>query len=300
LEEGIVFDIKRLSVDDGPGFRTVIFLKGCPLSCIWCHSPESIKAKPELVVYESRCIGCGRCVEICPNVVHQASDGGSRRIDRERCTACGQCTQSCYAGALEIKGQRIDAENLYHEIEKDRVFYDVSGGGVTFSGGEPLFQPKFLLDILKRCKKGGVHTAVDTSGYASQKVVRSILPHVDTFLFDLKCIDKTKHRELTGVSNSIILRNLKIIAETGTDIIISIPVIPGYNSSLENLVQTMGLMEKLRISKMRLLSFNKFAGSKYKWLGRSFPLEKLEPLGEDWINRAQALGKDHSIEVGVQ
>jgi pyruvate formate lyase activating enzyme len=299
LESGIIFDIKRLSVDDGPGFRTVVFLKGCPLNCIWCHSPESIKTKPELVIYESRCIGCSRCAEICPNGVIQVTSGGERRIQRDLCAACGLCTRSCYAGALEIKGHRIGADDLHRKIEKDRVFYEVSGGGVTFSGGEPLAQPKFLLDLLRRCKAGGIHTAVDTSGYASQKFVLSVIPYVDTFLFDLKCMDDAKHRELTGVSNSIILRNLRIIAQEGKDVIISVPVIPGYNTSLENVAQTMWLMKKLGLKTMRLLSANRFAGSKYKWLGRPYPLEGLEPPDEDWMNRAKALGSDHNIDVHI-
>lgn len=299
MESGTIFDIKRLSVDDGPGFRTVVFFKGCPLDCIWCHSPESIKPEPELVFYDSRCIGCHKCIEVCPNEVHQMSGRGGRIINRDQCEACGQCAYFCYAGALEIKGRTINPEDLYREIEKDKVFYDVSCGGVTFSGGEPLFQPKFLLNILRLCKKGGIHTAVDTSGYAPQRVVRSLIPHVDLFLFDLKCMDDKKHRELTGVSNATILRNLRIIAEGGRDTIISTPVIPGHNSSLENIVQMMWFMKKLGIKKMRLLSLNKLAGSKYKWLGRSYPLEGLEPLGDDWMNRAKALGNDQGIDVQI-
>jgi pyruvate formate lyase activating enzyme len=227
------------------------------------------------------------------------SGRGDRIINRDQCEACGQCARFCYAGALEIKGRTINPEDLYREIEKDKVFFDVSCGGVTFSGGEPLFQPKFLLNILRLCKKGGIHTAVDTSGYAPQRVVRSLIPHVDLFLFDLKCIDDTQHKELTGVSNSTILRNLGIVAEAGNDIFISVPVVPGYTSPLENIVQTMLLVKELGIKKMRFLRFNKLAGSKYKWLGRSYPLENLEPLGEDWIKRTRALGREYNIDVRV-
>lgn len=300
MEHGIVFDIKKTSADDGPGLRTVVFLKGCPLRCIWCHSPESINSKPDLAVYESKCIECNRCIEVCPNGVHLLNKEGERLILREKCKACGVCVQYCYAGALDIKGKKIQSDDLFHEIEKDRVFYDISGGGVTFSGGEPMFQPSFLLDILRQLKTAGIHTAVDTCGYASPDIVQSILSFVDLFLFDLKCMDERKHRELTGVSNDTILRNLKIIAGSGIDVLVSFPIIPGYNSSFANLSQTMQFVKEVGIKKMRLLPYNKLAGSKYKWLGRSYPLEDIEPLGVDWMEKAEKMAKNYGIDLTIK
>jgi pyruvate formate lyase activating enzyme len=297
VAEGVIFDVKRMSIDDGPGFRTVAFLKGCPLRCIWCHSPESMYAKPELVFYESRCIGCGRCIESCPTDVYRVSEAHSRVIVRERCIACGKCARECYAGALDIKGTIMSSRDLYAELVKDKVFYEVSRGGVTFSGGEPMFQPEFLLDTLRMCKAGGIHTAVDTSGYAKDYVVQELMPYVDLFLYDLKCMDEEKHKQYTGVSNAMILGNLRMLAEGGKEIHISVPAIPGFNTSFENVAQTMRLMRDLEIRTMRLLSFNKMAGSKYEWQGRSFPLEDIIPMGEEWSTRVKELGAEFNIDV---
>ena len=299
LKEGVVFDIKRMSIDDGPGFRTVIFMKGCPLNCIWCHSPESNKKDPELVFYDTKCIRCKRCFKICPKNALQITENGQIKIDREKCVVCGRCAQICYVGALEIKGKRTSVQEVYQEIIKDRIFYETSGGGVTFSGGEPTMQDKFLLSTLKKCKNNGINTALDTCGYASKDVFEKITPYIDTFLYDLKHMDDKMHKKFTGKSNKRIIDNLKMLAEAGKNIIISVPVIPGYNTSKKNILETMALMKKLNLKELRVLNFNKMAGSKYSWLGKEFPLNNLEPMNEEWLSAIHSLGAKQGLIVDI-
>ena len=297
MTEGIIFDVKRMSIDDGPGFRTVIFLKGCPLRCTWCHSPESVTPVPQIVYYESKCIGCHECARVCENDVHEFSSDGQRVIHWDRCVGCGACAEICYAEALDIKGRYVTAAEIFKLIERDDIFYKTSGGGVTFSGGEPLMQPDFLLEALILCKNHGLHTALDTSGFADPGVVRRILPFVDLFLFDLKCMDTEKHKQYTGVSNKPILENLEHMATASATITVTLPVIPGYNGSLENVSQTMEFMERLGLREMRLLPVNQVAGSKYKWLGKNYALDGLKPKDTEWIDAVRLLGRRHHIRL---
>ena len=213
-----IFNIQRFSVNDGPGIRTTVFFKGCNLHCAWCHNPESQSPKAEMMFYKNRCAGCGKCKETCPN-------------ELKRCDLCGKCTFYCPNEAREICGKEYTAKELMHEILKDKAFYDNSNGGVTFSGGECMLQIDFLLQILKECKKAGLHTAIDTAGHVPFEHFERIIPYVDLFLYDVKCFDGEKHKLYTGVGNGLILENLKRLLNLGASVWVRIPIIPTVNDS---------------------------------------------------------------------
>ena len=223
---GTIFDIHRFAIHDGPGIRTTVFFKGCMLNCLWCHNPESQSTQPQKLVRNSRCIRCGACVEACPQQGITLDDIGIQ-TDQQRCTLCGECVAVCFADASEMVGYETDVTTLMHTILSDRVFYEQSGGGVTFSGGEPLLQPGFLSEMLQACKKAGIHTAVDTSGYTSWKNLEAILEDTDLFLYDLKLMHDNRHQEFTGVSNRLILENLERLAQSGRSHLDPLSIGPG-------------------------------------------------------------------------
>lgn len=275
MKNGLIFDIKRYAIHDGQGIRTTVFLKGCPMQCWWCHNPEGQSSKSELTFIENRCIkDCHECLNSCQKealsfVNNQIS------INREECNLCGDCTDVCPTEALEIIGRKISIEEVIEEIEKDVVFYDESSGGVTFSGGEPLIQPDFLDALLEECKKRGIHTTLDTSGYASFKVLEKIRKKVDIFMYDVKMMHEGKHKKFTGVSNKLILENLRKLSEKVSNIIIRIPIIPGINDNEENITQTAKFISTLQgIQYISLLPYHKVGKQKYKRLNRTYLQDK--------------------------
>lgn len=286
MSEGIIFDIKRYSIHDGPGIRTTVFLKGCPLSCWWCHNPESQSAHKELLYRADRCIGCGACLQACPeNAISQTPDGFI--ADPDRCTLHGECVSVCPADAREIVGKGISVAELLKEIEKDALFFDESGGGVTFSGGEPLAQPQFLGEALKACREMDIHTAVDTCGFVSLKVLETIIPFTRLFLFDLKMIDPQLHKKYTGVSNEVVLSNLEWLSKQEVETIIRIPVIPGINDTPENIEATGKFLARLpKKLEVNLLPYHAAAHQKYHRFGKQYrlpqlsapPLERMQEL----------------------
>jgi pyruvate formate lyase activating enzyme len=232
---GTVFDLRRYSIHDGPGIRTAVFFKGCLLACRWCHNPEGGSFSPELIFRPSRCILCNDCLDICPNGAIERSND-EIHLDRTRCRISGICAVACPAEALEIVGMTLSVDQVLARIEADRIFYEQSHGGVTFTGGEPLAQPRFLQALLVNCHEKGLNTAVDTSGYAPWPVFEDILPYVDLFLYDLKLMDDERHCEWTGVSNVDILSNLRNLSAAGQELLVRIPLIPGINEDDGNLL----------------------------------------------------------------
>ncbi len=271
---GLIFNIQRFSVNDGPGIRTTVFLKGCPLHCRWCHNPESISPHKELILREDRCVRCGDCMKLCKNGAIR-EEGGSYVTSRERCKQCGDCTKLCYAEAREIVGYEVTVDEIVREVEKDRVFFDESGGGVTFSGGEPLMQHEFLRSALEACKKRNFHTTVDTTGFTSASILESLSASVDLFLYDLKTLDDGKHREYTGVSNRTIIGNLRLLSRLGKNVIVRVPVIPGVNDGPEDIREIGTFVASLgNIPEIQLLPYHQTGVDKYSRLGVEYTMKR--------------------------
>ena len=282
MKKGIIFDIKRYAIHDGPGIRTTVFFKGCPMRCLWCHNPEGLVPEPELAFIKTRCLqDCNECVESCARGALSRQDQDIS-MDREKCDLCGDCVQVCPTEALEIVGRWMSVEEVMREIEKDMIFYDDSKGGVTFSGGEPLLQPEFLNALLEECKKKGIHTSLDTSGYATLENLVRIKDKVDLFLYDIKMIDDEKHKKTTGVSNKSILDNLRKLSEKGNKIAVRIPVIPEINNADEDISKIAEFITTLeKIKEICLLSYHNIGRHKYEKLNRPFMMKKTEPLSEE-------------------
>ncbi len=275
MNSGVIFDIKRFALHDGPGIRTTVFLKGCPLSCWWCHNPESQSVDPVYFHRGHLCVECGACVEACPQGARVRSNGGITR-DATGCTTCGTCVEVCPSGAAGIVGRRVTVDELMLDIERDTPFFDQSGGGVTFSGGEPLTQPAFLGDVLDRCGEHDIHRTVDTCGFANKDALRSIAERVDLFLFDLKFMDPVLHRRYTGVRNDRILENLEMLSRLGKPIHVRIPVIPTI-TDIEGNFEAIGefVAALPNPAPIRLLPHHSTAMEKYA----RFDMEKRLPAG---------------------
>ena len=271
---GITFNVQRFSTEDGPGIRTTVFFKGCPLRCAWCHNPEGLSPRPELMWYDVRCIGARDCLSACPVDALELTSQGMR-IDRERCTACGACVEACPAGALEVIGREWTPEELFTEVDKDTVFYETSGGGVTLSGGEPMRQADFVLVLARLCREAGIHVALDTCGAVPWERYQQVLPLVDLVLYDLKIFDADCHQASTGVDNCTILENARRIAATGTPMWIRTPLIPGYTADAAN-VAALGdfiAAELPTVERWDLLAYTNLGQPKYHRLDRLYTLE---------------------------
>jgi len=298
LTTGIIFDVKRFSIHDGPGIRTTVFFKGCPLSCPWCHNPEGQAPEPELMLRVNRCIGCGACLSVCKQGAI-SMDGDVAVTDREKCIACGACVEVCYAEAREMAGRELTVAHVMAEIERDIAFYEESGGGVTFSGGEPLLQPAFLLALLQACREWEIHTAVDTCGFATWETLDSIRQHVDLFLYDLKLIDETKHREFTGVSNELSLRNLQALSRLGHDIVLRVPIIPGINDD-ENVRQTGAFAAALpRLNRVDLLPYHHAGVEKYNRFNKVYRLPEARPPSVERMADLAGILRGLGLQVGI-
>lgn len=263
-----IADISRFSTHDGPGIRTTVFLKGCPLSCVWCHNPETISPTPEIGYVARKCIGCGECVRVCPQGAHRM-ENGAHVFERARCVACGACAEVCLGDALTFYGREMTAAEVLTIVLEDRTFYEQSGGGLTLSGGEPLLQADFCAELLGMAKRKGLHTAVDTCGAGPWEAFEQVLPLTDLFLYDLKQTDPALHRKYTGADNALILQNLRRLSESGAAIEIRIPVIPGVNDDERFREEADALLSGLAgIRAVKRLPYNPYARSKYEAVGR--------------------------------
>lgn len=298
MSKGIVFDIKKYAVHDGPGIRTTVFLKGCPLRCWWCHNPEGIAPGPELTFRGDRCLeGCRACVAACPEGAVKRTSSGVE-IDDDACRLRGRCAEACPSDALRLIGGEVAVEDVLLEIEKDRVFYDHSGGGATFSGGEPLMQADFLEALLNGCRARGIHTVVDTSGYAPFEHLERIRPLTDLFFYDIKHMDDARHREATGVSNHIILENLRGLNRAGSLIEIRFPVIPGINDDEEHIRDLAAFLGGLGgIDTIALLPYHRIGTQKYTDLKRPRGGHDPSEPEEETILRIQEFLKESGFHV---
>ncbi|MFU0888001.1 glycyl-radical enzyme activating protein [Kluyvera sichuanensis] len=279
--EGVLFNIQRYSLHDGPGIRTIPFFKGCPLTCRWCSNPESQRPQPELVYKKNDCIRCGKCVDACKQKA--LSPGNPFFIDRERCIQCGDCTRVCPTQALEMKGKRMTVRDVIRELQKEENLFRRSGGGITLSGGEPLAQPEFARELLKACKEKGWHTAIETTGLTSKETIEEVFPWIDLALTDIKAINPAVHEENTGVNNSRILENLIRISFL-TKVIVRIPVIPGVNDNpdeIRSIAEFARLMSG--VDTIHLLPYHTFGENKYSLLGRIYPMGDAQSHSENKI-----------------
>ena len=295
MQNGLIFNIQKYSVHDGPGIRTTVFLKGCPLDCPWCHNPESISRQREIVVMENRCIGCGECRLACRYGTAIPGDG-SLPAKNEVCDLCGACVDACPTEARRLIGREMSVAEVLHHIMADQTFYEGSGGGVTFSGGEPLSQPEFLRSALEACRAQGLHTAVDTCGLARLEHLLAVTPFTELFLYDLKFLDETKHRRYTGVSNTLILSNLETLGRIHPRIWIRVPVIPGINDSEAELEATARFVASIpSIQQVNLLPFHRTGLPKNTRLGRDRSMADVQPPTSAAMERATAVFASHGL-----
>ena len=290
---GRVFNIQRYSLHDGPGIRTVVFLKGCPLHCVWCCNPESIEMKPHITFNKDKCIGDGRCIEVCPT---DARDAEGYHV--EICNLCGKCVEVCPTGALELLGREMSVDEVVEEVEKDRLFYESSGGGATLSGGEVLMQRGFALEILKELRGRMLHTAIETTGFAPWKQVKEIAEACDLVLYDLKHMDSKMHKKYTGVPNDLILENAVLLAKEKKDLIFRIPLIGGVNTDMQNIGLLAQFVVQTGVREVHLLPYHRLGESKYAKLGREYGCVGFTP-DKDEIEEIRTVFETHNLMVMI-
>jgi pyruvate formate lyase activating enzyme len=300
--QGLIFDIRKYSIHDGPGVRTTVFFKGCPLECRWCCNPESQAGRPELVWVRERCLGCDLCLSVCEQSALGPAAAGGRTIDRERCDCCGACAQRCPGEALNLIGRRVTVDEVLAEVARDALYFEASGGGLTLSGGEPLAQPEFAAELLRRYKreeKGG-HTAVETCGFVAWPVIERVAPDVDLFLYDLKHLDPEEHRRLTGQGNELVLDNARRLAAAGYAMEMRLPLIAGVNDRREHLEAAADFVRSLPgVSRVDLLPYHRLGEPKYRRLGKTYALEGEPALTDGQVARAAEILGAKGLEVTV-
>ena len=301
IQTGLIHKIERFSLHDGPGIRTLVVMKGCPLKCLWCSSPYTQNADPEIFYIKARCQGCGRCVATCPNLaIASATTGAAVKTDRALCAGCGKCVEVCANQARELSGRNYSAQELFDEVEKDSAFYRRSGGGITVGGGEPTLQSGFVGEFLSLCRAHYIHTALETCALTSWEKLAFLLDSLDLVYIDLKHMDESRHIEWTGASNRIILENIRKAARQN-QIILRIPVVPGFNDSAENILASGTFAKELgnNILRMELLPYHQFGLHKYEELGRAYPLQSVPPPTDERMAELRDIAGSAGINVEI-
>ncbi|UCF97781.1 MAG: glycyl-radical enzyme activating protein [Spirochaetaceae bacterium] len=296
--QGLVFDIQRFSIHDGPGIRTLVFMKGCPLRCSWCSNPESQQAKPEIMYFEEKCIHCGACLEACPygEVLEE-----NWPVATELCYGCGSCVEVCYAEARKLVGRWYTVEQVSDIVERDRVFYEESGGGMTVGGGEPMFQAAFVAGLLQTCRRRGIHTAIETCGFTPWKTMSKVLEHTDLLLMDIKHMDSQTHKKHTGVGNERILENARKAADVVGEMVVRLPLIPDFNDGHEN-IRALGrfVAEQLpAVQRIDVLPYHSTGESKSKRLGRPYTLPGLKPQSREKVDAVEQILQSYGIKIRI-
>jgi pyruvate formate lyase activating enzyme len=300
--KGTILNIERFAIHDGPGIRTTVFLKGCPLRCLWCSTVNGQQMAPEMEYYVEKCIQCRKCMEVCPTGAIDVSSKDEIITDRRNCDNCGKCVEVCPTGARIMAGEQVTVDEVIARIEKDTLFYSNSGGGITLSGGEPTMQPEFSLGILKECKAIGIHTAIETCGYVKWDILDSMLKYLDFVYMDIKHMSEAEHKKLTAKGNKLILENARSITTGYQDIpfVVRIPLIPGYNDSDENIANTARFVLELKGKhRIELLPYHRLGISGYKALSKEYPLPDVEPPSDDHLHALEELVKSYDVEVQI-
>ena len=295
---GILTAIQRFSLHDGPGIRSTVFFKGCNMRCKWCHNPETLQLNKQVLYYQTKCVGCGACTQVCS--LHTIGEDGKMIFSRNGCTNCGKCTDVCFTGALELCGYESDAQSVLSEVLQDKDYYDQSHGGVTLSGGEVLLQPEFALELLKALKENGISTAIESNLNVDFSVLKSLLPYLDLVMCDLKIWDSTKHTEWTGSGNEQIKENIQKLSMTGIPVIVRTPVIPGVNDTEEEITPIADFVGKLpNLLYYELLNFNPLGGSKYEALDTDNYFKDTKPLADDKMTLLQTVAQKYCTSVRI-
>ncbi|MGI6333536.1 MAG: glycyl-radical enzyme activating protein [Saccharofermentanales bacterium] len=296
---GIITDIQRFCLNDGPGIRTTIFLKGCNMSCAWCHNPETISYNCQIHFYPAKCIGCYNCIKICPVGAQQVVDG-EHRIDRALCTGCGMCADICYPGALVLSGKKMTTEQVMQEVLQDKAYYLDSGGGVTLSGGEVLCQKDFALSLVRSCHENNISIGLETNLGLPFETVEPLLREVDLLMIDIKLIDDAQHRKWTGVTNQLVLENITKVSKLGIPIIIRTPLIPGVTDTEENLTRIATFVASIpNVLYYELLNFNPLGEAKYKSLEKENVFEKVRPLSNEKLEKISFMLRNYGIAIKI-
>jgi len=297
----LVTNIQGYSIHDGPGIRTVVFLKGCGLECRWCSNPECIYPRPEVGFIKTLCTKCGRCAEACPEGALVYQDGKLPCIDRKRCTGCGRCSSVCSYQALVVYGKPMNVDEVFDAVSRDKVFYQASGGGVTVSGGEPLLQPQFVCNLFEKCRRSGIHTCMETSGYAPALALRQVLPFTDNILYDLKQLNPDKHRRYTGHLNDLVISNAKIVVESGRETLFRMPLITGINDEPQNIKDTADFLHGLgrNACRIELMPYHKMGKGKYESLDRKYTLPDVPAPGQEQIESIKKVLENYGITCSI-
>ena len=293
---GLISAVQHFSLGDGPGIRSTVFFKGCALHCLWCHNPETWKRNPELMYYEKKCIGCGSCAKVCPNEAHSVNETG-HIFHRERCTACGECLKRCPTRALEMSGTFMSTEEVFAQLKEDADYYEASGGGVTFSGGEPLLQDEFCVELARLCSESGIDVLIETCADVPFHVFEQLLKYVKSYYIDLKAVSEEAYKQYTGGSLLRIKENIAQLIALHADVTVRIPVIPGYNDTDDFCQTAVKLLRELGVTKLELLPFHRMGESKYRALQKHYAYAEIKPPAKQDIEHFKAIFSSAGFQI---